>query len=322
MKALASVLLASVGLAAGAHAEIDEATARRLASNWLKKIGSGLPQGSETRLIAEEIGRDPAEHQLHRWEVGIRGVTVQLEPNRGDPLYYRDLDREGLAMGKGMPRKGVPFFASLEDLAARARSVLSGLGWNSAGDAEFGALPRRDQAGDIPRCVVNVMFYERANGYPTGGNRVGVSFDSITGDLIGVSRSVGFTYSEPAVNLSKAQVAEAAARILGEPVPVDAVTGPQYWYLNGNADLSPNAATLVRRKQLPLSYRIKLPMHTLMISAADGEVLTRMDGGTGLSVPGSPKKGFKSENKEVPWIALGVAAGAVATYWLRRRPKG
>lgn len=306
-------LIAAIAGVCSARASIDESSARRKALDFLAKVA---PSVRAPVTSATEIGTNSADRQRHRWDVRIgQGFRVELDAESGEPLSLKDIEREALANSPKMPSKGVPFFDSSNELERRGRSTLSSIRWNSSGDAEFGYFPKPDPLGEVPRGVLWVRLYERANGYPAAGNCAGASFDSITGELISVDRTIGFTYAEPLVKVSKAQAAEAASRELRERVPVEAVSGPKYWYLNAAYQESARAGELISQQRLLLSYRVRLPEHTLVVSAADGAVLTRVDSRIGPDLTGRSRSG----NIGGLWFLLAVALMILIRQWARSR---
>lgn len=236
----------------------------------------------------------------------------------------------------------VPFYASRQDVADRARQVCRSLGLERCDD--LGAAGTRiiepGEDGTIRNRSVYVTMNESGDRYPTlvGGNHVNLALDASTGDAYSIKVKSGFRFEpEPARLVPQAEALEALRAVvdLGE---VRSVRGPAYMELLGGGTLTAEGARYREQGLLPLVYAVMSDRHHGAVSAVSGKVLRTM-GRDGIGVAAGPGSGqggpeagrVRQEPAEATaaspppltgFAAAGAVLAAAIALWLLARRKG
>lgn len=260
-----------------------------------------IPDSELAAIRVEERGADPAEHQLHRWDVSTPYRTLSLSPDNGALLSYGNGHVDGRAHlgpeSRGVSASGPPFFASNAALVAWVRAVLTKIEVPVRVRVEADPLPSPNSQGQVPRQIVTVMFFDRPNGFDTANlaNLSSISLDSLDGEICSLMVISRYSYPPPVVNITREAARQIAAREFGIDLPLDQVSEPVYYGLDERAELSDLGRSLAKQKKAPLCYlasysRVNEERHTEVhscaISADTGEILEHFSGVLGDFVPG------------------------------------
>lgn len=335
--------------------QLDRASALKRGAALFRLLDSKIPDSEMSAIRVEERGADPAEHQLHRWDVSTTYRKLSLNPDNGALLSYSNGHVDGRAPlgpeSRGVPASGEPFFSSQAAFVAWARAVLTKIDVPVRVRVDADSLPPPDSQGQVPRQIVTIRFFDRPNGFDTAdsANFSFISLDSLTGEVCYLQVVSHYTYPTPVVNITRDAAREIASRAFGIELPLDKVTAPLYSAMNQRDELSESGRSFASNHVVPLSYAVQYTevnadrhtvAHRLQISCDTGEILDRFSGVLGNVVPSDPPSGRSAsstrnqsgsvratrdvvvETRRVPLaVLLGLAAivGAVLVAGIRNR---
>jgi hypothetical protein len=241
------------------YSQHDEDRADRAAGSALQALGVNHAGSSQVQIVGGP-GRQTLAVAKGRWLVAV------------DPSTYRVTSISG-GESLSSAKTGKPAFVSEQAAVDAARAVGSSLGWELPSSYSIDS-PKISADGLVRETRVWVVFFERPAGYDStnSGPRVGVAFNSLTGEVVSAYRKAGGPRLSADLQVTVEEASEIAERA-GAGV-VKKVFGPKWLDMNRHDSLSERGKALLEKKASLLCYWIDGSKKYMTVDATTGEVLS------------------------------------------------